>query len=635
MCGIAGILSLSGSPVTAEEIGRMNALMAHRGPDDEGIWLEEGVGLGNRRLAIIDLTPAGHQPMVNVRGDLVITFNGELYNFRELRAELRQRGYQFRSESDVEVVLTSYDHWGVECLSRFNGHFAFCLWDRSQRRALLARDRFGVKPLYYAMAAEAVTFSSEIRPILSLPQISPKLDHLALQEYFTFQNVLSDRTLLEGIRLLPAGSYLEVNLAAGDIRFERYWDYAFCVPSNPTSFDEAAEALTGLLECAVSRQLVSDVPVGCFLSGGLDSGCLASIASRCVPGLPTFTIGFEMAGAGPDDRGFDERVQARELAGILGTRHYEDEIGPVQLEAALPDLILHLEDLRMGQSYPNHYAAALATRQVKVVLEGTGGDELLAGYPWRYPREAETSDKDAFLRAYYCTWQRLVPEQQQVDFFRPDISRELSAASPYDSFCAVMERAFLQTDTEHGFLNACFYFELRTFLQGLLLVDDKLAMAHSLENRAPFLDNDVVDFLLKLPLDFKLAGRSRDDSSPRRDPFRRDAGKRLLRASAKRILPAGAPSRPKQGFSGPDATWFRGANLSYIRSTLLAPDAAINDFLEPDFVAKRLQEHVLGHVNHRLLIWSLLSFEWWLRLFLCGEPRTAGPALGLRNRERF
>jgi asparagine synthase (glutamine-hydrolysing) len=625
MCGIAGIYNLNGQPAEPRLLERMTASMAHRGPDGQGTYCDGAVGLGHRRLAIIDLSSAGHQPMSNAAGTIVITYNGEIYNYRELRQELEALGHRFRSKTDTEVIILAYQQWGQECVLKFNGMFAFALWDAQRRRLFLARDRFGVKPLYYLQTPAVFLFASEVKALLAHPLVKAKVSYEALNEYFTFQNVLSDRTLFEGVRMLPHGCHL--TLSAGSevtIRQSRYWDYAFGSDGLKMSQEECAEEVYRLFDQAVTRQLVSDVPVGSYLSGGMDSGSITAVASRHIPRIHTFTGGFDLSSATGLELEFDERAAAEQMSHLFKTEHYESVIHAGDMEHVFPKLIWHLEDLRVGQCYPNYYAARLASRFVKVVLSGGGGDELFAGYPWRYYQALSPHDAKDYYRTYYGYWQRLVPDKGKPSFFSEDTFAQVRHWDPFDAFMAIYQEGHQPLETPKDTVNASLYFEIKTFLHGLLLVEDKLSMAHSLETRVPFLDNDFVDFAMRVPAGYKLLGLAhgqgvgpRLHSSPdlgQPQPTR--DGKVVLRQAMQRLIPTAMTNRVKQGFSGPDATWFRQESLGYVNGLLRDPKARIYDHIQPTYVATILDQHNAGQANHRLLIWSLLSFEWWLRLFI-------------------
>src|SRR6266550_7375013 len=409
MCGITGIFNIDGRPVSMATLRRMTDVVRHRGPDGEGFWSNSFVGFGHRRLAIIDLSPLGHQPMQTDDGSLVITYNGEIYNFQNLRVELEAAGYSFRSRTDSEVVLAAYHAWGAECVHRFNGMFAFAIWDNRTNRLFIARDRYGIKPLYYRIGGSTLLFGSEIKSILRHPDVSVRVDIEALNEYFSFQNVFTDRTLFEGICLLPPAHTLTVSLGdMSSLRTAPYWSPSF--EEGEATEEEAIEELQRLFDKAVTQQLVSDVEVGAYLSGGMDSGAVTSVAARHFKNLKSFTAGFDLSSASGLELGFDERAKAEFLSNQYKTEHYETVLKAGDMERVMPQLIWHLEDLRVGQSYPNYYVARLASRFVKVVLSGAGGDELFAGYPWRYYRAVVNDTAEHHLDKYYNYWQRLIPD---------------------------------------------------------------------------------------------------------------------------------------------------------------------------------------------------------------------------------
>jgi asparagine synthase (glutamine-hydrolysing) len=629
MCGVAGIAALNGEPVAIGDLKRMTDAIAHRGPNGEGHYMDGAVGLGSRRLAIIDLSPAGRQPMANEDGTIVVIHNGEIYNFQELRAELEGRGHRFHSQTDTEAIVHAYAEWGEACVERFNGMFAFAVYDRrpsaGRGRLFLARDRYGVKPLYYWQSEDALVFASEVKALLQHPRISARLSFPALGEYFTFQNIFSDLTLFEGVRLLPPGCTLSVDVGARRVTQKRYWDYRFTVDGPIPSAEEASEELYRLFERAVVRQLVSDVPVGAYLSGGVDSGSITAVATRHIPRMRTFTGGFDLSSASGLELGFDERRMSELMANRFKTEHYEMVLHAGDMEHILPELVWSLEDLRVGQSYPNYYIAGLASRFVTVVLSGSGGDELFAGYPWRYYRGLQgKGDERAYYDAYYAYWQRLVPDQDRAAFFNEDTYARVRQHDPRDTFQGVFAPHLLGGGSVEEIVNASLYFEIKTFLHGLLVVEDKLSMAHSLETRVPFLDNDLVDFALRLPPRFKLRDLEHapvvdEDEAGKVTRYRlqpESDGKVVLRQAMRRLIPTEILERRKQGFSAPDASWFKGESIDYVMRLLGTPKARLYEFLDPRYVRRVLDEHTSGRINHRLLIWSLLSFEWWCRRFL-------------------
>ena len=626
MCGVTGILNLNGAPVSRDTLRSMTDSIAHRGPDGEGLWIGGPIGLGHRRLSIIDLSEAGSQPMETADGRYVISYNGELYNYRELRAELEAKGYAFHSATDTEVLLYAMVEWGVGALDRFNGMFAFALWDCKEQRLTLARDRYGIKPLYYCAVRGSFLFASEHKAFLSHPDFRAELDPEGLLEYFTFQNFFTNRTLLKRVRMLPAGCY--ISLGAGPNSSEapkivRYWDYRFEEPENPRSEADYLEELDVLLQQAVTRQLVSDVDVGAYLSGGMDSGAVTAIAAKSLDYMRTFTCGFDLSSASGMELNFDERAASERMSYAFKTEHYEMVLKAGDMERVLPRLAWHLEEPRVGQSYPNFYVSQLASKFNKVVLAGTGGDEIFGGYPWRYYRAVVNQDFEHYIDKYYLYWQRLIPNRVIREVFEPiwdDVSQVWTRDIFRDIFTTHSERLTRPED----YVNHSLYLEAKTFLHGLLTVEDKLSMAHSLETRVPFLDNDLVDFAMKLPTRLKLGKLDEvvklDENEPGEKTSRyfqkAKDGKLLLRKAMERHVPREVIDREKQGFSAPDASWFKGESIDYVRQTLDSNDAQIWDFMDRQKVRGLVQEHLDGKQNRRLLIWSLLNVEEWCRLYL-------------------
>lgn len=621
MCGIAGILQLDGVAVAPVALQRMTDALAHRGPDGQGQWCEGNVGLGHRRLAIIDLTPAAHQPMISADHRYVLSYNGEIYNFRELRAELEAAGRWFHSNSDTEVVLNAFAAWGLDALPRFNGMFALALWDRRTRRLTLARDRYGIKPLYYCHQGGRFAFASEQKAILALPGVERRLDKPALLEYFTFQNFFTDRTLLESVKMLPAGHFARLDLAESSpqLRQSRYWDFQFREPAGRVDAREYLEELERLFAQAVNRQLVADVELGSYLSGGMDSGAITAVAAGTYPYLKTFTCGFDLSSASGIELSFDERLKAEAMSARFKTEHYEMVLKAGDMERVMSKLAWHLEEPRVGQSYPNFYAAKLASRFVKVVMSGAGGDELFGGYPWRYYRAAGAGNFERYVDQYYGFWQRLVDERHQRALFAP-IWEEVGHVRTRDIFRDV----FLDHQNElvrpEDYINHSLYFEAKTFLHGLLVVEDKLSMAHGLETRVPFLDNELVDFAIRCPVGLKLNNLREVVRMNENEPgdkqgkyfLKTNDGKQILRDMMRRLVPAEIADGVKQGFSAPDASWFKGESIEYVRRTLIDGRPRIYDFLDRNAARALVEEHLRGTMNRRLFIWSLLNFEYWL-----------------------
>ena len=633
MCGVAGYVNLDGAPASPRLLKKMTDSIAHRGPDGEGQWAEENVGIGHRRLSIIDLSSAGHQPMIDQSGRFVLSYNGEIYNYRELRVELESLGFQFRSSTDSEVVLNALVEWGTDALLKFNGMFALAFWDKQTKTLTLARDRYGIKPLYYALQGGRFSFGSEQRALTADPDFSQELNSRALLEYFTFQNIFTDQTLLKDIKLLKAGHFLEFSLNESHnprICESQYWDYWFRDPGNHADPREYVEELDRLFSQAVTRQLVSDVEVGSYLSGGIDSASITAVAASHLPGLRTFTVGFDLTSASGLELGFDERAQAEAISAAFGTEHYEMVLKAVDMERSLVQVAEHLEEPRVGQSYPNFSAARMASKFVSVVLSGTGGDELFGGYPWRYLKVANSANLENYIDEYYLSWQRLVSHQELRSIFRP-VWDEVKDYSTKDIFREVFANHRNDLNSQADYINHSLYFEAKTFLHGLLMVEDKLSMAHGLESRVPFLDNDLVDFAMQCPVHLKVGGlglplKSGEKSgAPLGKPSMGDGnGKIILREMASRYVPDSVAKAKKQGFSSPDASWFMRESKTFVENRLLGGKARLFDFLDRHTIHSMVSEHISGKKNRRLLLWSLLNVHSWFESVY--RPRSVNEA---------
>ncbi len=624
MCGIVGILNRNRDPVSSVILRKMADAITHRGPDSEGFYIDGAIGLGHRRLAIIDLSPAGRQPMSSLDGRYILSYNGEIYNFQELRVILTARGYQFNSRSDTEVLLYAYVEWGEKCLNYLNGMFAFAIWDKQKQELFLARDRYGIKPLYYTHQGQTLLFASEVKAILEHPDYHREMDRKALLEYFTFQNFFTDLTLFKGVKLLPAGSYLKVSLHSPQpIVIERYWDYQFTEPEETLPQGDYLEELDRLFRQAVNRQLISDVDVGAYLSGGMDSGSITAVAASQLPYLKSFTCGFDLHSASGIEVGYDEREKAEYMSYLFKTEHYEMVLKAGDMERVMPKLTWHLEEPRVGQSYPNFYVAQLASKFVKVVLAGTGGDELFGGYPWRYYRAVVNSSFEQYIDKYYLFWQRLIPNKSIQEVFKP-IWSDVSQVWTRDIFRDVFKQSASTLTSPEDYINHSLYLEAKTFLHGLLVVEDKLSMAHSLETRVPFLDNDLVDFAMNLPVKLKLGNlgevvrlNENEQASKTAKYFQKTQdGKLLLRKVMEKYIPKEITAGIKQGFSAPDASWFKGESIDYVKKELFNPNAIIYNFLDRTAVHNLVNEHLEGKQNRRLLIWSLLNVQNWCERFL-------------------
>jgi asparagine synthase (glutamine-hydrolysing) len=617
MCGIAGIFNLNGEPVSSVLLRNMTDKIAHRGPDGEGFYCDSFIGLGHRRLSIIDLSPAGHQPMISSDGKIVIVYNGEIYNFQEIRAELQALGYLFHSKTDSEVVLNAWMEWGKDCILRFNGMFAFAIWDKHQQALFLVRDRYGIKPLYYGCWDSKFLFGSEQKAILAHPTARCIINKEALVEYFTFQNIFTDNTMIRDIKLLPPASVARIDLGGnGTPTIDRYWDYCFSESNQNISINEYNEELDRLLRQALSRQLISDVELGSYLSGGMDSGTLTALASRELPYIKTFTCGFDMSSASGIELSYDERKSAEAMSALFKTEHYEMVLKSGDMERCLPKMAWHLEEPRVGQSYPNYYAAQLASKFVKVVLSGAGGDELFGGYPWRYYRATSCKDFEDYIDQYYSFWQRLIPNKSIASVFKP-IWGDVKHVWTRDIFRNVFLTCDNKFDRPEDYINHSLYFEAKTFLHGLFVVEDKLSMAHSLETRVPFMDNDLVDFAMKCPVNLKLNNladvirlNENDQGNKKNMYFKKTKdGKQILRNVMRNYVPSEIANGEKQGFSAPDASWFKGESIDFVKQKLMNNNAKIFELMDRDSVHQLVNEHIDGKKNKRLLIWSLLNMN--------------------------
>lgn len=627
MCGIAGIFHLSGKAVSNNNIRQMTKALAHRGPDGEDVYVHENIGLGHRRLAILDISPKGCQPMGSKNGEWIIIFNGCIYNFRELRIELKSKGHEFISTGDTEVICEGLAEYGPSFFERLNGMFAIGAWNTKTRELWLSRDRFGVKPLYYFLKNGTFLFASEIKAFFTQPSFTMGVNADSLNEYFTFQNLFTYRTLFDGVYMLPQANTVCINASTSVVQHHSWWDYDFSQPDESISFEEARSETQRLFSNAVAKQMVADVPVGSYLSGGMDSGSVAVIASKHIDRLYTFTCGFDMSQATGVEANYDERRDAELTANFIKSEHYEQVMNAGDLSWSLPRLVWHLEDLRVGMSYPSYYISRLASKFVKVCLQGTGGDELFGGYPWRYYRIFKSLSQKDFFDQYYDFWQRMVPEQQKSQLFTETIWSKISAKEPREIF----EKVFLfndnlKYDTPEQHINNSLYFEIKTFLPGLLLVGDRLSMANGLEERFPFLDNDLVNFAQKIPVKYKLGNlemmKKIDENefkAKRKAYTEYDDGKNVLRRAMEDILPAQIVNRKKQGFSAPDESWYRGENAAYMKQLLLNKKTISSEFINPQYIEFIIEEHINKKINHRLLLWSFMNFEWWCRIFLNGE----------------
>jgi asparagine synthase (glutamine-hydrolysing) len=627
MCGIVGIRSLSGQPVARDEIHAMCAALIHRGPDDEGCYIGPGVGLGMRRLSIIDLG-GGHQPISNEDGSVWVVFNGEIYNFRELRSELERRGHRFITASDTEAIVHLYEEYGSDCVDRLRGMFAFALWDARRQQVVLARDRLGIKPLYYAEAGGRLVFASELKAILQLPSIERRLNWRAVQHLFTWLTTPPDESILEGIHKLEPGHIL---IARPDqaLRPVRYWDVRF-EPDYGRSEGYFVERLRELLYDVVRSHLVSDVPLGAFLSGGIDSSSVvAMMAQAGSRPVKTFSIGFA-------DQDYSELTHARLVADAFGTDHHELVLEPDVIKD-LDELVWFLDEpFGDSSAIPTYMVSKLAAQHVTVVLSGDGGDELFAGYD-RY-RVEERDRRFQFipgpvrealgkmvtrvppgLRGRNLLRHILLPHPQryldactlfgkakQQALFRSEI---LKLVPGHDPWAAPARRL---SDGDGHWLSALQDLDLHMYLPlDILTKVDRMSMAHSIETRPPLLDHKLVEFAATIPPELKL-----------HNGVTKGIFKRALRG----IVPDPIIDRPKRGFAIPLGRWFRGQLQQFVRELLLSETSKSRGIFNPEYIEDLTQRRGRGQTTDLdLEVWTLISFELWCRTFLDGSRRI-GPS---------
>jgi asparagine synthase (glutamine-hydrolysing) len=618
MCGICGIFNYGREePVSRPIVETMAASIRHRGPDDEGFHVQGRVGLGFRRLSIIDLE-TGNQPIPNEDESRWVVFNGEIYNYRDLRRELETAGHRFRTRSDTETIVHGHEEWGDDVTTRLNGIFGLALWNARDNRLLLARDHLGVKPLYFYDDGQRLLFGSEIKAILQDPTVPRELDHEALAIFLSFGYVPSPRTLLKGIRKVPPGHRLAVDSRGA--RLERYWRTIPDIQEIPEK--EAVEEYARRFRRAVERQMVSDVPIGSLLSGGVDSAMVTAVMRELSEQpVMTFSVGFEEEGE------WNEVEEAAETARILGTEHHDLRISARHYVDFFAESLWHLEEPVLSQStFAYYYLCKLAREQVKVVLTGQGADEPLAGYD-RY-RGEKLAGRFGWL-AGSAVSQRIVsalprseklrraagslgerdPLQrfasihalfQQADFPRMLQSETAARVLPVDSTAPI---AAWQRDVTHlDGLSQLLYIDTRMSLpDDLLFYGDKLAMANSLEARVPILDYELVEFIESLPPGLKLRGLT---------------AKYVHKLAAERWLPEQVIRRRKKGFATPVDDWFQNSLDGFVRETLLSGQSICRELFDADFVEGMLREHRERRRDHRRRIFALLSFELWHRRFL-------------------
>ncbi|MBC8133626.1 MAG: asparagine synthase (glutamine-hydrolyzing) [Deltaproteobacteria bacterium] len=655
MCGIAGIIDPTGAAIDGDVLRRMTRALAPRGPDGEGFWFAPGVGLGHRRLSVIDLSAAGTQPMGGEDGAVQVTFNGEIYNFSALVDELSALGHRFHSRSDTEVLVHGYEEWGERLLDRIDGMFAFAIWDGRRRRLFAARDRMGKKPFYWASIPRdggrppLFAFASELKALLPVPGLDRAVDLESLGRYLTFEYVPAPRAIIKGARKLDAAESLTLDLTVSGATgpgapppvIRRYWALPFPDKHAPRREEEAAEELRMLLTRAVKRRLVSDVPLGVFLSGGIDSSTVVALmaAAGGHGGIKSFSIGFS-------DASFDETSHARTVARQFGTEHREDRLTPQALLGILPEVMSFLDEPLADASIIPTFLLARFTRQhVTVALGGDGGDELFAGYPTfkaeklardfydRLPRPIGAMGAalvkraaallpagtdyfsldfklNQFLRGVTATGPRrhqrwmasFLPEEQvtllSTTVLQQGLGDPLSDVDPPSGPWSDGMPEGASRSSARDSWDVIMNYYCRFYLAGDINVKvDRATSAVGLEARAPFLDTDVVSFACALPPELRMQGTTT---------------KRILKTAMRGVLPDEILDRPKQGFGVPVARWMKEDLLPMLREELHPQKIRREGFFAPDEVTRILDEHVSGRHDHRKQLWTLLVFEKWL-----------------------
>lgn len=642
MCGICGIIGPDlNEPATHARVLAMNRVLTHRGPDDEGFYFSSSnncmrAALGHQRLSIVDLE-GGHQPMTNEHGDIWITYNGEIYNHQELRRDLESRGHVYKTRSDTETIVHAYEEYGEDCLTKFRGMFAFALWDDRKKRLFAARDRLGIKPFYYALCNGTLVFGSEIKSILASGLIQAKVNQRALPEFFTFGQTVDDTTLFEGVRKLMPGHWLSYD--GDDLKIQRYWDWQFDEPSTYQDDKFYIDRFTEIIEDAVRSHLMSDVPVGLFLSGGLDSSLIAAIMARLHSDpIHTFTVGFE-------DRYYSEFDYARTVAAHIGARQHESLITAKQFIDAIPKLIWHEDEpLKGAPSVALYFISKLASEHVKVVLTGEGSDELFAGYNdrywatllnrriahiggyfvpeavrkhlvrkilWKLPLPLALKKKISHTILYLPTnvegiffdnFHSVFTGEMQQELFNGRASRDFLAADPYANASALFGHSNAQS-----FLHQMLYTDVNMDLVELLMKQDQMSMAASVESRVPFLDHKLVEFAGTVPPHLRLQGR---------------AGKLLVKKVAEKYLPHDIVHRPKMGFPVPFDRWLKEDSAGMVGEILLDKRTTDRGYFNVSYIEKLLKSHRTEQRDYQNQIWMLLNFELWHRVFIDEATRS-------------
>jgi asparagine synthase (glutamine-hydrolysing) len=638
MCGICGIFfSDRNWRVQGDSLAGMNGRIVHRGPDDGGFFADENVGLAMRRLSIIDVK-SGHQPLANENEDVWIVFNGEIYNHAELRSTLEARGHRYRTHSDTETIVHLYEEYGRDCVKHLRGMFAFAIWDRRRRVLFAARDRLGIKPFYYRWDGRAFLFGSEMKAILAYPGVTAEFNRGTLSEYLAFGYITGAETMFAGIRKLMPGHTLELS-EQGEPRIERYWDLTTEVDSEPRSRDYYVKTYRELLEDAVRSHLMSDVPLGVFLSGGLDSSAVSALTKKtCGDRIQTFSVGY-------GEEAFSELGFAREVAEHIGSEHHEVSLSREEFFASLPRLIWHEDEpIVWPSSVSLYFVARLAREKVTVVLTGEGSDETLAGYT-RYAWTLLNSRMDGVYRSVTPgVLRRLVRDGIQSGPLGAALHRKLQhtflvrdgnswPSFYFDNFFsafAASEQSELLTpearadagdayagsmqawERSHGdLLHRLLYTDINSYLIELLMKQDQMSMAASLESRVPFLDHPLVEFTARIPAQYSIAGM---------------AGKFILKQAVEDLLPKSIVYRKKMGFPTPWEYWLAGPQLDDLERMLLESRSTERGLFRPEMVQRMFAEHRAKTRDHGNRIWRLINLEIWHRVVIDGEAAEAAGA---------
>lgn len=630
-----------GGRVEPETLRQMCAAMVHRGPDDEGIYTDGSVGLGMRRLSIVDLA-TGHQPLSNEDGSVWIVFNGEIYNHATLREKLQGQGHHYRTNSDTETIVHLYEQYGPDCVQHLRGMFAFAIWDARRQRLFIARDRLGIKPLYYHLSPGQIAWGSEIKVVLSCPGTGAQFDRTVLPEYLAFGYLSGEQTFYSGIRKLMPGHWMEID-PSGQVKIERYWDLPVTQSERSQPESYYVQTFREMLEQAVSSHLMSDVPLGVFLSGGVDSSAVAALMTkiRRAP-VETFSVGYA-------EDAYSELPYARVVAQHLNSVHHEVLVSQQSFFDALPHLIWHEDEpIVWPSSVALYFVAQLAHERVKVVLTGEGADETLAGYT-RYAFTLKNAAWDRIYRQlmpgairsgirgtiadsswisatvrrklshtflarngnswasfYFDNFFSAFSETDQAGLLTSEVLKECAAGAAYQNVLQYWDHS------SGEMLQRLLYTDIKTYLVELLMKQDNMSMAASIESRVPFLDHPLVEFATNIPQNLQLGGF---------------AGKRILKKAVEDLLPHSILYRPKLGFPTPWSRWLAGPQLDVICKMLLEPRSTERELFQPAAIERIFNEHRSGHRDHADRIWRLLNLELWQRMCLEQEERQPSPAL--------